>query len=92
MQLGELQMWATAIAIFGGSNWLFGGISWSGHSLRLRTTPVWIAIRWLGVGIFVASLYIGVTEEIRARVAGVTGAVLILLVSARRIERIKPSN
>jgi hypothetical protein len=90
MQSGELQMWATAIAIVGGSNWLFGGISWRGQVLRLRTSPFWAAIRWLGVGLFAASLLVGTGEEFRPGMVGIVGALLIMLGSARKSELKKP--
>ncbi len=70
----------TFIAII---NWLLADRSVMGRILEIRTNPPWVAMRWFGLGVVVASLSVGF-GSVPVTTTGFAGALILLMGTARR--------
>lgn len=84
MMPNEIFMYANSIAVLAVLNWVAGDRPLFGLPIVLRTGPFWIACRWFGLGLFVASNAVGAERSETVAWIAMGGAVAILFGTARK--------
>ena len=79
----QISLTAMALAFGASLNWAAGQRSLLGRPLALRTSHTWIAMRWLGLGLFSACLILGTTCAPEAPWVALVSALILLLGTAR---------
>ncbi len=80
----EISGYAAILAIVAIFNWIAGDRPFMGRELQLRRGQFWHALRWFGLGLWIASLVASARDDIWQEGAGIAGALLLLLGTARK--------
>ena len=80
----EISAIAFGIVILSLINWLAGDRSFRGRSLVIRRGTSWIASRWLGLGLWSASVVAITKDDVLLAGVGLAGAIILLIGTARK--------
>ncbi len=80
---------ATAMAILGVANWISGDRPVFGLPLVLRKGAFWLACRWFGLGLLVASSAAGAERSATMSWLALWGSVAILVGTARQRKKME---
>jgi len=80
----EISMIAAILLVVGLINWVAGARSFRGRDLAIRKGASWIAMRWLGLGLWTASAVATAQDDLNLKWIGLTGAIILLIGTARR--------
>ena len=80
----ELILYAKIIAVVAMLNWLIGDRSFAGNLLEIRKEPMWLRMRWMGLGSAVSCFAIEREDSIILSYAALAGSLLLLIGTARR--------
>ena len=81
----EISTVADLLAVLALINWVGGDRSIRGRDLLIRRGAVWVALRWIGLGAWIATFPASGHQDLWLDCAGVVGAVLLLLGTARQV-------
>lgn len=84
----EISLWAGALAVIALFNWLTGDRSIRGRELLVRQGAVWVAFRWFGLGLWTATLIASGQNDFWLECAGLAGASVLLLGTARQTKKL----
>lgn len=83
-RIEEISLFASALAVIALLNWLAGDRSFRGRTLLIRQGTFWAACRWLGLGLWSASVIAASQNDMRLECAGFAGAMTLLFGTARQ--------
>jgi len=80
----EISTIAAILLVVGLINWVAGARSVRGRALTIRKGASWIAMRWLGLGLWTTSAVATAQDDLNLKWIGLAGAIILLIGTARR--------